>query len=428
MEDLVTKEEAYWLRQLLTNPHIGILVTDIDRKIIFVNEHLCEGIGYTKEELLGKDSRIFHVSNVSYDAFFKQVIEKVHRGEPFSIDYEVRHKDGHQVWITISGNLLESKTEVLWTIVDITDRVKKEQEIKQLKERMEIALSGYKAGVWEWNLVTNEVYISAEWKMMLGISSDSADSLDLWRSRVHPDDIDDVFNYIQNAIETKEKKLEHIHRLRHGNGEWIWVLARASAVYEDEYIRLVGIHTDITSQKNIENELLAQKQQLHHLAHHDALTGLPNRLLFHERLEQALQVVKKSDAKVAVFFIDLDYFKEINDAYGHDIGDIVLQIVTKRFLDKMDNENTLARLGGDEFAVIIQNMSSKEDAALLAQKFLDVFEDAIMINGKSFRLSCSIGISIYGDDAENTKTLLKYADVAMYEAKERGKNCYIFYK
>ena len=428
MEELVTKEEAYWLRQLLTNPHIGILVTDIDRKIIFVNEHLCEGIGYTKEELLGKDSRIFHVSDASYKAFFEKVIEKVHQGKPFSIDYEARHKNGHRVWITISGNLLESKTEVLWTIVDITKRVQKEEEVKQLKERMEIALSGYKAGVWEWNLATNEVYISPEWKRMLGISLDTPDSLDLWRSRVHPDDIDDVFAYIQDAIAKKEKILEHVHRLRHGNGEWIWVLARASAIYDEDNVRLVGIHTDITSQKTIENELLQQKQQLHHLAHHDTLTGLPNRLLFHERLELSLHAAKNDESKIAVFFIDLDYFKEINDSYGHDTGDIVLQIVTKRFLDKMHTDDTLARLGGDEFAVIMRNIKKKEDASVLAQRFLDVFEDAIMINGVAFRLSCSIGISVFNDDANDTKSLLKYADVAMYRAKEQGKNCYIFYK
>jgi diguanylate cyclase (GGDEF)-like protein/PAS domain S-box-containing protein len=429
MEELVTKEEAYWLRQLLTNPHIGILVTDINRKIIFVNEHLCEGIGYTKEELLGNDSRIFHVSDKLYDAFFQQVIQKVQDGEPFSIDYEARHKNGNTVWITISGNLLESKTEVLWTIVDITDRVEKEQEIKKLKERMEIALAGYNAGVWEWNITTGDIYISHEWKKMMGLSCDTPSHIDTWKERVHPDDLEDVFLYIENALAKKETKLEHIHRVRHNSGEWIWILARATVIYEESgEIRLVGIHTDITSQKNIETELFHQKQQLHHLAHHDALTNLPNRLMFHEQLDLSLQWAKANKKRGAVLFIDLDYFKEINDNYGHDVGDIVLQIIAKRFLDKVRMEDTLARLGGDEFAVVMHDISSKEDSAILAEKFLEIFSDPIVINGNAFHLSCSIGIATYLDDTSERKSLLKYADMAMYKAKEQGRNCYVFYK
>jgi len=429
MEELVTQEEAFWLRQLLTNSHIGIVVSDMNRKIIFVNDHLCEKIGYTKAELLGQDTRIFHTSDESYSAFFKKVVELVQEGKPISIDYEVRHKDGHKMWISIAGNLLESKSEVLWSIVDISDRVEQERENKRLKERMEIALVGYSAGVWEWNLQTNQVYISLEWKQMLGYGAELKDDVESWQNRIHPDDKAAIFDYIQNAINNRETKLENTHRLKHKNGEWLWVLARATAFYEEDgMVRLVGIHTDITKQKRIEEELFLQKQRLDYLAHHDVLTKLPNRLMFNQHLEKSLERAIEKHLTLCVMFLDLDYFKEINDSFGHDIGDEVLKIVTKRFLEKIRQEDTLARLGGDEFALVVENLSTKEEIALVAAKLIDVFKDPIHLNESDFTLSCSIGISFFPNDGSDVKTLLKHADIAMYRAKEAGKNCYIFYK
>jgi len=301
MGSLVDQEQS-WLKQILHNPHVGILVTDINRKVLFVNEHLCEGIGYKKEELLGQDARIFHISNESYEAFFKEVIRLVKEGKPVSIDYKARHKDGHIVWITISGNLLESQDEVLWSIVDITERIEALQEVQK------------------------------------------------------------------------------------------------------------------------------QKKDLEYLANHDVLTGLPNRLLFQDRLEESLKRAKRKDSLFGLFFIDLDHFKEINDSFGHDVGDDVLKAVTKLFKEKLREEDTLARLGGDEFAVIIENLKSVEDASILAEKIVAIFKEPIVLDDYPFYLSCSIGISLFPEDDDDISNLLKYADAAMYKAKENGRNGYSFYQ
>jgi diguanylate cyclase (GGDEF)-like protein/PAS domain S-box-containing protein len=425
----IKNREEFWLKQLLESPHIGILVTDRERNVVFVNKHLCKRIGYEADELIGKSSRIFHISDKSYEEFFQKVLALVEADEPVSIDYPVRHKDGKELWITISGTLSESKNEVLWSIVDITKKVEKEREIKQLKERMEIALLGHNSGVWEWNVTTNEVYFSDEWKRLFGYElNQGEDNFDMWALKVHPDDKERVFTYISNSLEKKLKQFEIVYRFENQAGEWMWILSRGLVFYnENEGIRIVGIHTDITSQKTIEEELSVQKEKLRYLAHHDVLTQLPNRLYFNEKLEILLKREKKR-TNIAILFLDLDYFKDINDTYGHDVGDEVLKIVTKRFLKNIRKEDTLARFGGDEFAIILENMKRKSHIEKLAQKLIDIFKDPITIEEDTFTLSCSIGISCSSDEVRDVQQLLKYADIAMYKAKEAGKNRYIFYK
>jgi len=426
----IIKEEVSWLRQLLDNPHIGILVTDLNRKIIFVNSHLCKKIGYTSKELIGQEASIFHTSSESYEHFFELAVKFVQKGRHISIDYPARNKDGHMMWVTISGNLLHQGDEVLWSIVDITDRVEKEKEIKTLKERMEIALSGYSAGVWEWNVTKGTVFASSEWKQMLGFTNDELPSdLSSWMQRVHPDDMKEVMEYVENSIQKHERRLENIHRLLHKNGEWIWILGRATVIYEaNGEIRIVGIHTNITNQKKIETKLAEQKKQLEYLAHHDVLTDLPNRLLFNEKLKNVIDRSKDETVALAILFIDLDHFKEINDSFGHDTGDAVLQIVTKKFLESVDERVTLSRLGGDEFAILLEGLTGREDAAMNAQKIVDIFKNPILYDGYPFYLSCSIGISLYPEDDDDAINLLKYADTAMYKAKENGRNGYAFYQ
>ena len=179
---------------------------------------------------------------------------------------------------------------------------------------------------------------------------------------------------------------------------------------------------------NIRNtELNQQKAQYDHLAHHDRLTNLPNRMLFFDRLEQAIRKAKRHGTSFAVLFIDLDNFKQINDSFGHQVGDDVLRSLSLRLKDNIREADTMARLGGDEFTFIMESLQNSNQAATVASKLIVAIQHPIRISGHEFYLTTSIGISLYPQDGVNPHELLKNADAAMYRAKEEGRNTFQFY-
>ena len=192
-------------------------------------------------------------------------------------------------------------------------------------------------------------------------------------------------------------------------------------------IGMIAYAQDITSRKQMELELEDQRIILYHQAHHDALTNLPNRVLFNDRLEQAIEKAKRNNTMVALLFIDLDHFKEINDSLGHAVGDEVLKMVTNKLKDVIRHEDTIARLGGDEFTVVLEDIAEAEDASLIATKILKVLSKSMSVDDNVLYVSSSIGISIYPEDGESTQNLLKYADSAMYKAKSEGRNNFQYY-
>jgi diguanylate cyclase (GGDEF)-like protein/PAS domain S-box-containing protein len=203
---------------------------------------------------------------------------------------------------------------------------------------------------------------------------------------------------------------------------------------------LVGIIRDITARKRMEDELKrttaelvlsnAELQrsatQLNHVANHDSLTGLPNRKLFYERLQEAIAWAEAQEKLVALLFLDLDGFKQINDTQGHGIGDLLLKAVARRLTGCLRGSDTVARLGGDEFTVILPGIPSREDAARVATKLLTTVAKPFELEGHLISITSSVGISLYPDQTPDLTTLIKEADDAMYRAKEAGKGCYKF--
>ena len=185
-------------------------------------------------------------------------------------------------------------------------------------------------------------------------------------------------------------------------------------------LRMVGITRDITMKKEVEDRIWK-------LAHSDFLTGLPNRPLFYDHLRQAIAHAKRHNQKLALLFIDLDGFKLINDQFGHDTGDGVLQEVANRLRRNIRGEDTVARTGGDEFIVILNGIAQPADAAVVADKIIQALSEQYTTCGNTCTLGGSIGISIFPDDSDEMETLVSYADDAMYKAKEKGKNNYQFY-
>lgn len=183
----------------------------------------------------------------------------------------------------------------------------------------------------------------------------------------------------------------------------------------------VGIVRDITDRKLAEQKIM-------HLAHHDQLTGLPNRVLFFDRLKQAIHLARRNSQNEAVMFLDLDGFKPINDTLGHDAGDLLLQQVAHRLQRMVRPSDTIARVGGDEFIFVLNNIGEYANAALIARKIIAALSEPFDLNGHQRKIGGSIGIAVFPDDSTDFETLLKQADEAMYRAKQRGKNTYQFYR
>lgn len=230
--------------------------------------------------------------------------------------------------------------------------------------------------------------------------------------------------YLDHYLRTGEKKIIGITRevtgLRKDGREFEIEIAVAEVRTGGHHI-FMGAMRDITERKRMQDELA-------YYAHYDSLTGLPNRALFRERLNRALIRAGRNESFLALMFIDLDGFKEVNDTLGHDAGDALLADVAKRFEKCIRESDTIARQGGDEFTVILEQINNNDDARIVAQKLIDTLAGNIEIFGQHIRITASIGITLYPADAVFEVNLLRNADIAMYQAKEQGRNQYQFYQ
>lgn len=195
-----------------------------------------------------------------------------------------------------------------------------------------------------------------------------------------------------------------------------WLVLNAVRDKQGEIQHYIAMSLDISERK-------ANEQRIHYLAHHDVLTALPNRFLFDERLQMAIQQAKRAESMVAVLFIDLDRFKNINDSMGHHIGDGLLISVARRLVDTVREGDTVSRMGGDEFVIILNNVESAEEVGkLVEQRMIPRIQQAHMVDGMELYISCSIGIALFPDDGDDIDLLMRHADSAMYQAKESGRN------
>jgi diguanylate cyclase (GGDEF)-like protein len=201
-----------------------------------------------------------------------------------------------------------------------------------------------------------------------------------------------------------------------------WVASMGQVIRDPDgrAVSLMGVAMNITERK-------AAEQRIAHMAQHDALTGLPNRLLLKDRISQAVLKGMRSRSKVAVLFIDLDRFKNINDSLGHESGDQLLQTVAKRIKTCLREGDTVSRLGGDEFVIVLPEINGSHDVSVVAAKVLEVLSQPYHLQGQDLHVSASIGTALFPEDGEDAETLMRNADAAMYHAKDSGRANYQFF-
>ena len=233
---------------------------------------------------------------------------------------------------------------------------------------------------------------------------------------------------LKTVLQTSEK-LKSVHKHRDNNDEVKTFEIVASPLKDDQgnVAGIIEVSRDVSEYLALLGDLKKSHENYEYLAQHDTLTGLPNRLLFNDRLEHAIHSAHRNDTKLAVLFIDLDGFKHINDSFDHSFGDLVLKAVAVRLSHAIREDDTIARMGGDEFTIILTKIDSSQNAALVARKVLAVIQEPLQVDSQRVFLGASIGISVYPKHGTTTEDMIRNADSAMYRAKNEGKNTFRYY-
>jgi diguanylate cyclase (GGDEF)-like protein/PAS domain S-box-containing protein len=293
--------------------------------------------------------------------------------------------------------------------------------LRESEERYALAARGANDGLWDWNVGSGRVYFSPRWKAMLGYADDEIETdISAWFALVHPEDSSTLRQVISEHLDGGNSHIEHEYRMAHKRGGYRWMLCRGVAVFDasGKAVRVAGSQTDITARKEVEEQL--KKNALH-----DALTGLPNRALLIDRLEQAItRAARGSQARFAVLFLDLDHFKTINDSLGHIAGDQLLVEISQRLSHCLRSSDTVARLGGDEFAIILSDVGSEPEATFVAERIQQTLRAPFYLDGHEVFTSSSIGITFSSNEYQRAEHFLRDADTAMYRAKIQGRGCH----
>ena len=391
------------------------------------NAALSAAVGYTDAEL-----RTMHPADFvsardreTVNDAMRQVFEQ---GREMSLEAEIVDRDGNVRPYMLGGKPLRlgDRTYMVGVARDITLRKRNEQQMARAKERLDLALTGSNLALWDWDLAKNKVYFNESWASLLGDPPrESTFSGDIVLGWNHPADREIFVAAIGNATKGVSESFDCEYRVPNSSGEWVWVHSRGKVTLRDENgraLRMTGTSTNVSKRKLAE-------ERAEYLATRDPLTGLPNRVLLHDRLEQGIFNAARHHRGFAFMFIDLDRFKTINDSLGHQVGDELLKRVAARLTACVRASDTVARLGGDEFAVMLENLEDDDDegAQQVAEKMIAAMGAPMLIENQHLNTSCSIGISLYPVDGKDSATLMKNADVAMYYAKEKGRNNYQFF-
>ncbi|MEO7056642.1 MAG: diguanylate cyclase [Caldimonas sp.] len=289
------------------------------------------------------------------------------------------------------------------------------------EERLQLALEGSEQALFDWDIAADRIHYSAKSSEMRGGPAVEIDATPAeMRAFVHPDDLDELMRRSRAALRGETATYEAEFRVRTFAGEWIWLRSLGRVVERNasgRALRLVGTDIDITVRKDAE-------AALRHRAEIDPLTGLPNRALFSDRIVESMARAKRGGKALAVFFIDVDHFKAVNDDHGHAAGDHVLRAVAQRLRGSVRATDTVARLAGDEFTLILEGLESQEEARTLAGKIVAALRPPTLYEGIPIAISVSIGVAFLSAGDREPADLLRRADVALYDAKRRGRDGY----
>lgn len=407
------------LAAIVENSHVAIISRTLDGRIVSWNRAAERMLGYSADEAIGREAG-FIVSRSRQDRVQANT-ERLLRGEVLE-PYESERvaKDGTivSVFATISPlkDPAGKTVGVSFILHDISALKRAESALRESERQFRQLATNIPEVFWIMDVSSQAMtYVSPAYQRVWGREwKGEPIGLDAWIDLVHADDRRRVRRAMRNIA---EGGYSEEYRVIRPDGSYRWIHDRAFPVREDisRVSRITGITADITERKHIE-------ERLRYLAHFDQLTELPNRVLFKDRLEQAIAQAGRTRRHVAVLFVDLDGFKIINDTYGHAAADELLADVARRLKACTRLSDTVARLGGDEFGIVVTNLNHEKSGYTVAQKIIDGLALPFYSPGKEAFVSASIGLAIYPWDGMEAEKLTRNADTAMYKAKQLGRN------
>ena len=414
------QKELTQFRAALDHTYDNVLLIDPDT-MLFVdcNRSALTHMGYSREELLAIGP--MDIMPELSEETVRGVVDKLLTGQEEFIEYGTVHqrKDGSLFPVEVRLSPVSSVTDrrlLIAMVRDVSERKVTEEKLRLLAAVFESTAEG----VMVTDKNSNIVVVNRAFTETTGYAEQEVLGKNprILKSGRHDRSF---FNALWSSLNNAGAWQGELWD-RRKNGEVFPTWSTISAVYDDksQLTHYVSVFSDISSIKR-------SQEQLDFLAHHDPLTRLPNRVLLNDRLDHALHRAQRDGHHVAVLFLDMDRFKNINDSLGHPIGDELLQVAAQRIRNSLREEDTLARLGGDEFIVLLEEVQDLQQAAVTARKLIDGFYQPFTIKGNELHVTLSIGISFYPQDGADSATLVKNADAAMYRAKEEGRNDFRFY-
>ncbi len=410
----------------------SIFVADKEGRVTYQNPEARKTFGFTDEEISGRSitEAIHHHDPDGMPVEREQC--QIYRAAAYdetSRDFIwlLFRKDGSQFYASCTSFPIyfeEERIGAAFFATDITVRKKIEDELFKKSEKLQLATEAAEIGLFDFAPQTNELVWTPIVNRNFGLPPDAKITYEIFTQGVHPEDRDRIVT-ILNSIRKKKGDGRYEYEFRSVSpidGQVRWLSSRGQAFYDKDgnAVRIVGTLIDITERKLAEIRIREASQ-------HDSLTGLPNRELLFEYAEYLLAQARRVNANSAVLFIDLDRFKPINDLYGHEAGDKVLQEIARRLQACTRKEDVVSRLGGDEFIIVLPRIQSGDDPETVAQHILEKLAQPIRLGPLEVTVSASIGISIFKTHANDIDSLIRYADLAMYSAKQDSRNNYKIY-
>jgi diguanylate cyclase (GGDEF)-like protein/PAS domain S-box-containing protein len=416
------RESEERLKVITDNVPALVAYVDAEQRLRFNNRAYEEWLGMPRAPLAGRTVR--EVWGERRYELLKPSIERALRGERVTHDFALAGagQERHVLASYVPDFDAAKRVKGFFLLgSDITPLAAARSDLRMERERLEAALDGSSVALWDTDLRTRRVYLSDAWAEIIGAPpGDTVTTVDELEALMHPDELEMARRLSLEVMKGLRAVYAIEHRVRARNGEWKWIISRGRVTERDPQsaraLRMIGTNVDITDRRRMEEAVQVAAQS-------DPLTGLANRAAFAERLRLAAARCRRSGGRLAVLYLDIDRFKQVNDTLGHEAGDLLLKDFAARLRAVTRASDTVARFGGDEFVVLLEDVKERQNALRVAEKILLEGRRLVVIDGHGCAATASIGIA-FAENGAGEEGLLRRSDEALYAAKAAGRDRY----